>query len=147
MSNPEQPDAGQGTHGRHSQDGPEGADRPTTEPQGSQPTGTEPTDHTGTEPQGTTTAAKIKPKVRGSRTGAVWTTLVIAAVVLILLLIFILQNLQKFTIHFFGASANLPGGVALLLAAVGGILLVALPGYGRILQLRRQVRKGATGRQ
>ncbi len=37
---------------------------------------------------------------------------------------------------FFGAHGNTPMGVALLLAAVFGTLLVAIPGSVRIMQLR-----------
>ena len=71
-----------------------------------------------------------------SRMGGLWVTLVVAAFVLLLLLIFILQNGQQAQVSFFGAHGSLPMGVALLLAAVFGVLLVALPGTVRILQLR-----------
>ena len=65
------------------------------------------------------------------------------AVVLLLLLIFTLQNGQRAKVSFFGWHATLPLGVALLLAAVFGVLLVALPGTARIVQLR--VLPGADG--
>ena len=68
--------------------------------------------------------------------GELWVTLVVAAFVLLLLLIFILQNGQQAQVSFLGAHGSLPMGVALLLAAVFGVLLVALPGTVRILQLR-----------
>jgi uncharacterized integral membrane protein len=68
--------------------------------------------------------------------GELWVTLVAAAFVLLLLLIFILQNGQQAQVSFLGAHGSLPMGVALLLAAVFGVLLVALPGTVRILQLR-----------
>jgi uncharacterized integral membrane protein len=67
--------------------------------------------------------------------------LVSAAVVLILLLIFILQNSDTVTIHFFGFHRELSLAVALLLSAVCGVLLVAIPGTGRIVQLRRAVKR------
>lgn len=63
--------------------------------------------------------------------------LVLAALVLIFLLIFILQNNEPVQINFLGFSGTLPTGVALLLAAIAGVLLVAIPGSGRIMQLRR----------
>ncbi len=75
-------------------------------------------------------------KVPRSRMGGVWVALVVAAVVFLLLLIFILQNGQRAQVSFFGAHGHLPMGVALLLAAVFGVLLVALPGTVRIIQLR-----------
>jgi uncharacterized integral membrane protein len=76
--------------------------------------------------------------------GGVWVTLVVAAFVLLLLLIFILQNGQRSEVSFLGAHGTLPMGVALLLAAVFGVLLVALPGTARIIQLRRLDRHRGT---
>lgn len=62
--------------------------------------------------------------------------LVAFALVLLLLLIFILQNGQRSDVYLLGAHGHLPLGVALLLAAVFGVLLVALPTAVRIVQLR-----------
>lgn len=76
-----------------------------------------------------------------SRVGGLWAVLVLAAIVLVLLLIFVLQNGQRVQISFLGALGHIPLGVALLLAAVGGALIVAIPGTGRILQLRRTTRR------
>jgi len=59
----------------------------------------------------------------------------------LLLLIFILQNGQRAQVSFLGAHGHLPKGVALLLAAVFGVLLVALPGTARIIQLRMLSRR------
>jgi len=84
--------------------------------------------------------------LRRSRFGVLWISSILAALVLILLLVFIIENSAKVDISFLGAHGHLPLGVALLLSAVSGLLLVAIPGTGRILQLRRQVRRGlATG--
>jgi uncharacterized integral membrane protein len=71
-----------------------------------------------------------------------WVILLTAAVVLLLLLVFILQNGQRADVSFLGAHWHLPIGVALLLAAVFGVLLVALPGTARMLQLRLSGRRG-----
>jgi uncharacterized integral membrane protein len=71
-----------------------------------------------------------------SRLGGLWVTAVAFALVLLLLLIFILENSQRAEVSFFGAHGHLPMGVALLLAAVFGVLLVAVPGTARIVQLR-----------
>jgi uncharacterized integral membrane protein len=76
-----------------------------------------------------------------SRLGAMWVAAVLFALVLLLLLIFILQNSQRVEVSFFGAHGHTPMGVALLLAAVFGILLVAIPGSARILQLRMRDRR------
>jgi lipopolysaccharide assembly protein A len=56
--------------------------------------------------------------------------------VLLLLLIFILQNRRDVGIAYFGAHAHMPLGVVLLLAAVLGALLVAIPAAARIFQQR-----------
>src|SRR6266536_1005277 len=82
-------------------------------------------------------------RVPRSRMGGVWVALVVAAFVFLLLLIFILQNGQRAQVSFLGAHGHLPMGVALLLAAVFGVLLVALPGTVRIIQLRMLSRRGA----
>jgi uncharacterized integral membrane protein len=71
-----------------------------------------------------------------SRIGGAWVMAVAFALVLLLLLIFILENGQPAEVSFFGAHGHLPMGVALLLAAVFGVLLVAVPGTARIVQLR-----------
>ncbi|WP_410959744.1 lipopolysaccharide assembly LapA domain-containing protein, partial [Salmonella sp. SAL4356] len=75
-----------------------------------------------------------------------WTALIVGFLVLILLLVFILQNTDATTIHLFGWQANLPVGVAILLAAVGGGLLTFLAGTVRILQLRRAAKKNLKAR-
>jgi uncharacterized integral membrane protein len=79
--------------------------------------------------------------VARSRTGILWTGLILSALVLLVLLVFILQNGTPVQINFLGASGTLPIGVALLLAAIAGLLLVAIPGGMRILQLRRAARR------
>lgn len=76
-----------------------------------------------------------------SRMGALWAGITVSAVVLILLLTFIVQNGDSVQINFLVWAVTLPLGVALLAAAIGGILIVAVPGASRILQLRRAVRR------
>jgi uncharacterized integral membrane protein len=83
------------------------------------------------------------PVVPRTRIGGLWIASVLFAAVLLLLLVFILQNTRPAEISFFGARARPPVGVALLLAAVFGVLLVALPGTARILQLRFLARRRA----
>ena len=76
-------------------------------------------------------------KLERTRASGWWAGLIIAAVVLIFLLIFIVQNLESVDLDFLMFSGNLPLGVAMLLAAIGGILMVAIPGIARMIQLRR----------
>jgi uncharacterized integral membrane protein len=90
-----------------------------------------------------------RPAVPRSRAGDLWVAAVVFASVLLLLLIFVLQNGQRVDVSFLGAHGQLPLGVALLMAAVFGVLLVALPGTARIVQLRmlsrRRERRAAAG--
>jgi uncharacterized integral membrane protein len=79
---------------------------------------------------------KVSSRLPRSRAGGFWTVLVAFALVLLFLLIFILQNGQRSDVYLLGAHGHLPMAVALLLAAVFGVLLVALPATIRILQLR-----------
>jgi uncharacterized integral membrane protein len=79
--------------------------------------------------------------IRRSRLGGAWVGLALGAVVLILLLVFILENGNKVNIGFLGAHGHIPLGVALLMAAALGVLLVIIPGTGRIIQLRRTARR------
>ena len=79
--------------------------------------------------------------VRRTRAGGAWLGLALSAIVLLLLLVFILENQQSAKISYFGAHGELPLGVALLLAAVAGALLVVIPGSARIMQLRATARR------
>jgi len=93
-------------------------------------------------PTPSTTAPGLpQHKLRRTRVSGLWTALACFAVVLLLLLIFILQNSKTVDISYFGAHGHLPLGVALLLAAVCGVLLVILPGAARIIQLRSTARR------
>ncbi|MFE2756143.1 lipopolysaccharide assembly protein LapA domain-containing protein [Actinosynnema sp. NPDC059335] len=83
-----------------------------------------------------------QPKLKRTRISGTWVAVLASIVVLIVLLVFILQNLTGATIHFLGASGTLPLGVALLFAAIAGAILVALVGAARIMQLRRQAKRG-----
>lgn len=79
--------------------------------------------------------------VKRTRIGGVWFAAVSFAVVLLLLLIFILENGHRVDVAYFGAHGHLPLGVALLLAAVLGVLMVVIPGTARIIQLRVTARR------
>jgi uncharacterized integral membrane protein len=69
--------------------------------------------------------------------------LLAGAVVLLLLLVYTLENTQSVKITYFGADGHIALGIALLLAAVGGALLVGLVGAARLLQLRRRMHRSA----
>ena len=55
---------------------------------------------------------------------------------LILLIIFILQNQEQVLVKFLGLEGSVPLGMALFIASVTGGVLVAAAGGARILQLR-----------
>jgi uncharacterized integral membrane protein len=103
--------------------------------------------HTSRDGSGRPTPAR--PAVPRSRAGGLWLAAVVFACVLLLLLVFVLQNGQRVDVAFLGVHGHLPLGVALLLAAVVGVLLVALPGTARIVQLRmlghRRARRATAG--
>ena len=80
-------------------------------------------------------------KIRRTRISGLWVSVGFFAVVLLLLLIFILQNGTKVDISYMGVHGHLPLGVALLLAAVCGVLLTILAGAARISQLRTVARR------
>jgi uncharacterized integral membrane protein len=87
------------------------------------------------------TGQRAERGVPRTRTGAAFKTLVAGAIVLILLLVFILENTESVKISYFGAGGHLPLGVALLIAAIGGALLVGIVGTARIMQLRHHVKR------
>lgn len=80
-------------------------------------------------------------KVRATRTGRAWTGLIIGAIILVLLLVFIIQNLDSARLHLFVWEWDLPIGVAVLFSVIIGALLAGLIGGARILQLRRAAKK------
>jgi lipopolysaccharide assembly protein A len=80
-------------------------------------------------------------KIKRTRTSGLWVAVGFFAVILLLLLIFILQNGRTVDVSYMGAHGHLPLGVALLLAAVCGVLLVVLAGAARISQLRTVARR------
>jgi len=103
------------------------------------PPGTAPEQPAPAEPPPSHAAPPLK--IKRTRTSGLWVAVAFFAVVLLLLLIFILQNGAQVSVNYLGAHGHLPLGVALLLAAVCGILLVVLAGAARISQLRAVARR------
>jgi len=83
-------------------------------------------------------AHKGPPSTRASAT---WTALAVGLALLVVVLVFILENLKNVKVTFFGAHWTAPLAVDLLLAAVLGGLVVFMAGTLRILQLRRHARR------
>ena len=80
-------------------------------------------------------------RIKRTRTSGILVAVAFFAVILLLLLIFILQNGTQVSVSYLGMHGHLPLGVALLLAAVCGVLLVVLAGAARISQLRATARR------
>ena len=70
-----------------------------------------------------------------------WVGLITAAVFLILLVVFIAQNTAKASIHFLGFNGHLPLGLTILISAIIGLLIAAVLGSIRIMQLRRALKR------
>jgi uncharacterized integral membrane protein len=95
-----------------------------------------------TEPEPTTPPAPPpQDPLRRSRTSGAFVALVLLGLLLVLLIVFIAQNTQDVHVSFLTWDGTTPLAVALLIAAVGGILLTAIAGLLRIWQLRRRVRR------
>jgi lipopolysaccharide assembly protein A len=76
------------------------------------------------------------PGEERTRLSGAWTALVIGILALVLILIFILQNLQSVEISFLVFHGHLPLAVALLFAVILGAVIVLAFGGARITQLR-----------
>jgi len=97
----------------------------------------------------TTSEAGASPRRRAprvTRASAAWVATAVALLLLILLIVFILQNSTKIEVQFLGMSGTIPLGMALLIAAVGGGVVVAISGVARVTQLRMNARRQAQQR-
>ena len=93
-------------------------------------------------PADTAGSSGVPARVPFTKTAAAWWALIAGVLILIVLLIFIAQNLESTTIHFLGWSWEAPRGIAFLVAAICGSLITVLAGAARMFQLRRVARKG-----
>ncbi|WP_306506765.1 lipopolysaccharide assembly LapA domain-containing protein [Corynebacterium sp. YSMAA1_1_D6] len=80
-------------------------------------------------------------KVKGSFAASTWIALIVGFLLLIVLIIFILQNQHEVPMNFLNWSVEFPAGVTYLICAIAGALIMALVGGWRMIELRRQVRK------
>jgi uncharacterized integral membrane protein len=79
--------------------------------------------------------------VKHTRASATWTALAIGLALLVVVLVFILENLQDVKVSFFSVHWRIPLALDLLLAAVLGGLIVFAAGAVRLLQLRMHARR------
>jgi lipopolysaccharide assembly protein A len=87
-------------------------------------------------PQAPRRRRRLQTRISGLRTG-----LIAGAAVLVVVMIFIIQNAHAVNISFLGAHLRLSLAVALLLAAIAGALIMAAAGTARITQLRLIMRR------
>jgi uncharacterized integral membrane protein len=107
--------------------------------------GTDVGPHSGAiPPSGTPVVGADIEGRRVTRAGMVWVSVATALVVLVLLIVFILQNQDYVQVRFFGLEGAVSLGMALFIAAVGGGVLVAIAGAARIIQLRAAAHRRRT---
>lgn len=106
------------------------------------------TDQVSSEPQqpgpgqprsGTVPAARGRSLF--TRVSATWVAVGAVLLVLVLMIVFMLQNPTRLAFHYLGMTVSLPAGLAIVTAAVGGGVVVAVAGTARIVQLRRDARR------
>ena len=90
------------------------------------------------QPQAEPVIDNKKPDHKIVRTGASQTLTALSAffVVLLLIVIFIFQNMSRVNISFLWMHGSVPIALAMLLSVISGALLMALAAGARVLQLR-----------
>ena len=83
----------------------------------------------------------MQSSVPSTRVSVSWTIVAIAIVALVIVLVFILENLHATDATFFGVHWRIPLGLDLLLAALLGAIAVFVIGAARTLQLRLLTRR------
>lgn len=91
--------------------------------------------HPGSEPSPSRTTIVV------TRASMMWVATAAGLLVLVLLIIFILQNQESVTLHYLGLNGTVSVGVGLFIGAVGGGIIVAIAGTARIIQLRTRARR------
>ena len=78
---------------------------------------------------------------RSTRTSALWSLVGLGLMLALLMLIFVAQNGESVQWEFLWMDFTLASGLALLLSAVTGGLVVILVGAGRLFQVRLAARR------
>ena len=89
-------------------------------------------------------AANEQGRKRPTRISSLHIGLIAAATVLVLLVVFLIQNSHTVNINFLGVHLRVSLAVALLTASVAGALITGATGTARIAQLRRSARHSAS---
>jgi putative membrane protein len=114
---------------------------PSASPNGNAPTASAPASETPAQAVSPSPTPTPRRGALGSRIGTARTAMIAGALVLIVVLIFIIENAHAVTISFFGFHGQISLAVALLLAAIAGALIMAAVGTARITQLRMTMRR------
>jgi uncharacterized integral membrane protein len=85
--------------------------------------------------------------LRSSRTSGAWIAVVTSIVLIVLLIIFIVQNTRSVPLEFLWLDGKVSLSVALLIATALGMTIAALVGSLRIIQLRRRVKREKRSRR
>jgi uncharacterized integral membrane protein len=101
----------------------------------------QPTDRPADQPTDQPTDRPADRPAAHTRISAVWLGICLAAAVLVVLIIFLLQNTGSVEVSFLWLHGSLPLAIALLIAGVGAALLTMIVGTARITQLRRRFRR------
>ena len=102
------------------------------------------TDTTGQPPVESFITERPEPighRMPHTRTGAAWFGICAAALLSVVLIVFMAQNTGRVEVRFLWMDGSLPLALALLIAAVGAALLTMVVGAARITQLRRLARR------
>ncbi|WP_199422963.1 LapA family protein [Actinotalea solisilvae] len=81
----------------------------------------------------------VRLPVSRTRAGAAWVGISLGALVLVLLIVFMMQNTEPVEVVFLGMRGSAPLALTLLIAGVGVGLVALVVGSLRIGQLRRRI--------
>ena len=90
-------------------------------------------------PEAQTPAPRPMQRTPRSRAGAAWVGICVAALVLIALIVFMMQNTAPVRVTFLSMQGSVPLAIALLIAGVGVGVVALVIGTVRIGQLRRRL--------
>lgn len=94
------------------------------------------------------TPPRAKTRTKAGSATALWAAFLVGLLAAALLIVFVLQNQQRTTVTFLGFEGRLPLGMALVISAVSGGILVACVGVVQAVRrgARRRRDKGRTQR-
>ncbi len=98
----------------------------------------------GDGPTGEPAPGEGATEVPLTRASAAWVGVSAAALLAVLMIVFLVQNTHRVEVNFLWMSTSTSLALMLLIAAVGGILMTVVLGTARIVQLRRLIRGRGT---